>query len=51
MKSCVPISCEYLQNVAGNQSRAADVLDIDRVALRHKLKRFGWTRTPAESRN
>lgn len=51
MKSSVPLSGEYLQNMAGNQSRAADVLDIDRVVLRHKLKRFGWTSTPAESRN
>ena len=34
-----------------NQSRAAEVLGIDRVTLHHKLKRYGWTRTPAEARN
>jgi two-component system response regulator HydG len=40
-----------LEECGGNQSRAADVLDIDRVTLHHKLKRYGWTRTPVESRN
>jgi len=40
-----------LEECGGNQSRAADVLDIDRVTLHHKLKRYGWTRTPAEARN
>jgi two-component system, NtrC family, response regulator HydG len=40
-----------LDECGGNQSRAADVLDIDRVTLHHKLKRYGWSRTPAESRN
>ena len=40
-----------LEECRGNQSRAADVLDIDRVTLHHKLKRYGWTRTPAETRN
>ena len=40
-----------LQECGGNQSRAADVLDIDRVTLHHKLKRYGWTRTPVESKN
>jgi len=40
-----------LEECGGNQSRAADVLDIDRVTLHHKLKRYGWTRTPAETRN
>ena len=33
-----------------NQSRAAEKLGIDRVTLHHKLKRYGWTRTPVESR-
>ena len=27
------------------------LLDIDRVTLHHKLKRYGWTRATAESRN
>ncbi len=41
-----------LEECGGNQSRAADVLDIDRVTLHHKLKRYGWTRsTASESRN
>ena len=41
-----------LEECGGNQSRAADVLDIDRVTLHHKLKRYGWTRAAAgESRN
>jgi two-component system response regulator HydG len=40
-----------LEECGGNQSRAADVLDIDRVTLHHKLKRYGWTRTPVEARN
>ena len=40
-----------LEECGGNQSRAAEVLDIDRVTLHHKLKRYGWTRTPVESRN
>lgn len=35
-----------LDECGGNQSRAAEVLDIDRVTLHHKLKRYGWTRTP-----
>jgi two-component system, NtrC family, response regulator HydG len=40
-----------LEECGGNQSRAADVLDIDRVTLHHKLKRYGWSRTPAGVRN
>jgi DNA-binding NtrC family response regulator len=39
-----------LEECGGNQSRAADVLGIDRVTLHHKLKRYGWTRTPVEAR-
>ncbi|MGA2417060.1 MAG: sigma-54 dependent transcriptional regulator [Candidatus Sulfotelmatobacter sp.] len=34
----------------GNQSRAAEILDIDRVTLYHKLKKYGWSRTPVEAR-
>jgi two-component system response regulator HydG len=40
-----------LEECGFNQSRAAEVLDIDRVTLHHKLKRYGWTRAAAESRN
>jgi DNA-binding protein Fis len=39
-----------LEECGGNQSRTADVLGIDRVTLHHKLKRYGWTRTPVETR-
>ena len=35
-----------LDECGGNQSRAAEVLGIDRVTLHHKLKRYGWTRSP-----
>jgi two-component system response regulator HydG len=40
-----------LETCGGNQSRAAEVLDIDRVTLHHKLKRYGWSRATAGSRN
>jgi len=33
-----------------NQSRAAEVLDIDRVTLHHKLKKYGWSREHVETR-
>jgi len=39
-----------LDECGGNQSRAAEVLGIDRVTLHHKLKRYGWTRIPVEAR-
>jgi two-component system, NtrC family, response regulator HydG len=39
-----------LEECGGNQSHAADVLDIDRVTLYHKLKKYGWSRTPVETR-
>ena len=42
---------QVLEECGGNQSRAADVLDIDRVTLHHKLKRYGWTRAAVSSRN
>ncbi len=37
-----------VEECGGNQSHAAEILDIDRVTLYHKLKKYGWTRTPAE---
>jgi two-component system response regulator HydG len=33
-----------LDECGGNQTRAAEVLDIDRVTLHHKLKKYGWTK-------
>ncbi len=38
-----------LEECGGNQSHAAAVLDIDRVTLHHKLKKYGWTRIPVET--
>src|ERR1039457_2030076 len=38
-----------LEDCGGNQSRAAEILDIDRVTLHHKLKRYGWSRSPVET--
>jgi two-component system, NtrC family, response regulator HydG len=39
-----------LDECGENQSRAAEVLGIDRVTLHHKLKRYGWTRSAVETR-
>ncbi len=33
-----------VEECGGNQSHAAAILDIDRVTLYHKLKRYGWSR-------
>ncbi len=33
-----------LDEQAGNQTRAAEILDIDRVTLHNKLKKWGWVR-------
>ena len=38
-----------LEECGGNQSRAAAALDIDRVTLYHKLKKYGWSRNPVET--
>src|SRR5262249_20982719 len=40
-----------LEECGFNQSRTAEVLDIDRVTLHHKLNRYGWSRATAESKN
>jgi DNA-binding NtrC family response regulator len=36
-----------LEECGGNQTLAAERLDIDRVTLHNKLKRYGWKKTPA----
>ena len=38
-----------LEECGWNQTRAAEVLEIDRVTLHHKLKKYGWSR-PVETR-
>ncbi len=37
-----------LEECGGNQTRAAEVLGIDRVTLHHKLKKYGWSRRERE---
>jgi len=37
-----------LDDCGGNQTRAAEVLGIDRVTLHHKLKKYGWSRKEKE---
>ena len=39
-----------LETVGWNQTRAAEILNIDRVTLHHKLKRYGWTKPAAQAR-
>ena len=39
-----------LEECANNQTRAAEVLRIDRVTLHNKLKKYGWSRPPVEVR-
>ncbi|MBI4863915.1 MAG: sigma-54-dependent Fis family transcriptional regulator [Candidatus Riflebacteria bacterium] len=38
-----------LEECGANQTRAAEVLDIDRVTLHNKLKKYGWTKKTSES--
>ncbi|MBK5260625.1 MAG: sigma-54-dependent Fis family transcriptional regulator [Thermoanaerobaculia bacterium] len=39
-----------LDECAYNQTRAAEVLKIDRATLHNKLRKYGWNRSPAEVR-
>lgn len=39
-----------LDDCGGNQTRAAEVLGIDRVTLHHKLKKYGWSKQAVETR-
>jgi two-component system, NtrC family, response regulator HydG len=39
-----------LDDCGGNQTRAAEALDIDRVTLHHKLKKYGWSKSAVETR-
>jgi len=36
---------KVLEECGGNQTRAAEKLDIDRVTLYNKLKKYGWKKT------
>jgi two-component system response regulator HydG len=38
-----------LEECRGNQTLAAEMLDIDRVTLHNKLKKYGWKRVTAEA--
>ncbi len=40
-----------LEECNWNQTRAAEVLDIDRVTLHNKLKKYGWSRASVEAKN
>jgi DNA-binding NtrC family response regulator len=39
-----------LEECGGNQTRAAEVLAIDRVTLHNKLKKYGWSKSTVESK-
>jgi DNA-binding NtrC family response regulator len=39
-----------LEELGGNQTRAAEVLAIDRVTLHNKLKKYGWSKSTVESK-
>jgi two-component system, NtrC family, response regulator HydG len=39
---------DVLEECKGNQTVAAQVLDIDRVTLHNKLKKYGWKRVTAD---
>jgi two-component system, NtrC family, response regulator HydG len=37
-----------LEDCKGNQTQAAEILDIDRVTLHNKLKKYGWKKITAD---
>ncbi|MBZ5598653.1 MAG: sigma-54 dependent transcriptional regulator [Acidobacteriia bacterium] len=39
-----------LESCSWNQTRASEILDIDRVTLHHKLKKYGWSKPTVETR-
>ena len=39
-----------LEETNWNQTRAAELLDIDRVTLHHKIKRYGWSKATTATR-
>ena len=39
-----------LERCNWNQTRAAEALDIDRVTLHHKIKKYGWSKQTVETR-
>jgi DNA-binding NtrC family response regulator len=39
-----------LERCNWNQTRAAELLDIDRVTLHHKIKKYGWSKQTVEAR-
>jgi len=39
-----------LETTNWNQTRAAEILGIDRVTLHHKLKRYGWSKPTVQAR-
>ena len=39
-----------LEDCNWNQTRAAEILQIDRVTLHHKIKKYGWSRPTVEAR-
>ena len=51
-KSLVDVERDHILRVVAecgnNQTRAADILDIDRVTLHNKLKKYGWSRQGAD---
>jgi DNA-binding NtrC family response regulator len=38
---------KVLEETGGNKTRAAAILHIDRVTLHNKLKKYGYTKSPA----